>query len=214
MVSGIGFAKWIVDDDAQRAAGMEQAKGDMDKLRRIGCTRMAAPPTGATRQTDMNLFKAAERYRKLLEFGDQMGVLPQVEVWGFSKTMSRLGETTLVAIESGHPKASILPDVYHIYKGGSDFAGLNLLHGSAIQVFHMNDYPGDPPRPTIGDAHRVYPGDGVAPLNQILKTLDSNGFSGFLSLELFNRDYWKQPADQVVQTGLKKMKQAVAKAGL
>ena len=57
-----------------------------------------------------------------------------------------------VAIESGHPKACLLPDVYHIYKGGSDFAGLGLLSGSAIQVFHVNDYPADPPRETINDA--------------------------------------------------------------
>lgn len=214
IISGIGFAHWIVDDDEQRAAGLEKAKTEMDKLSRMGCTRIAAPPSGATRQTDMDLFKAAQRYRKLLELGQKMGVRPQAEVWGFSKTLSRLGETMLVAIESQHPWAAILPDVYHLYKGGSEFAGLNLLHGGAIEVFHMNDYPADPPRATISDAHRVYPGDGVAPLGEILKTLKKIGFSGFLSLELFNKDYWKQPADQVAKTGLGKMKQAVAKAGL
>jgi 2-keto-myo-inositol isomerase len=214
IISGIGFAKWIVDDDAQRAAGLEQAKTDMDKLSQIGCKRIAAPPAGATRQAGMDLFKAAERYGKLLELGKKMSVRPQAEVWGFSKTLSRLGETTFVAIESKNSWAAILPDVYHLYKGGSDFEGLNLLHGGAIEVFHMNDYPADPPRSEISDAHRVYPGDGVAPLSGILKTLDKIGFSGFLSLELFNRDYWKQPADQVVKTGLAKMKQSVSKAGL
>ncbi|MCA9022944.1 MAG: sugar phosphate isomerase/epimerase, partial [Planctomycetaceae bacterium] len=149
--SAIGFAQWIVDDDAKRKEGLEQAKRDMDTLRQIGGIRIAAPPTGATNQTDLNLFEAAKRYRALLELGDQMGVIPQVEVWGFSKSLSRLGESMFVAIESGHPEACLLPDVYHIYKGGSDFEGLGLLSGSAIQVFHVNDYPADPPRETIND---------------------------------------------------------------
>ena len=210
--SAIGFANWIVDDDASRKKGLEQAKRDMDLVRQIGGTRIAAPPAGATRQSGMDLFKAAQRYRKLLELGDTMGVVPQVEVWGFSKTLSRLGETVFVAVESGHRKACILPDVYHIYKGGSDFEGLRLLSGQSIHVFHVNDYPDDPPRKTISDANRVYPGDGIAPLNRIVSILSQNGFRGALSLELFNRDYWKQDALAVATTGLEKTKAAVEKA--
>jgi 2-keto-myo-inositol isomerase len=210
--SAIGFAQWIVDDDQKRKEGLEQAKRDMDTLRQIGGTRIAAPPTGATNQTDLNLLRAAKRYQALLNLGENMGITPQVEVWGFSKSLSRLGETLLVAIESQHPKACVLPDVYHLYKGASDFTGLRLISGSAIQVFHMNDYPTNPPRESIKDADRVYPGDGVAPLGDILRTLFSNGFRGVLSLELFNPEYWKQDALEVAKMGLEKMKESVAKA--
>ena len=212
--SAIGFAQWIVDDDEKRKQGLEQAKRDMDTLRQIGGIRIAAPPTGATKQTDLDLFEAAKRYRALLELGDEMGVVPQVEVWGFSKSLSRLGESMFVAIESGHPKACLLPDVYHIFKGGSDFAGLGLLSGSAIQVFHVNDYPAEPPREMMNDAHRVYPGDGVAPLSDIFRMIYRAGFRGVLSLELFNRDYWNQDALKVAQTGLRKTKAAVLQAKL
>ena len=112
------------------------------------------------------------------------------EVWGFSKSLSRLGETALVAIESGHPSACILADVYHLYKGGSGFAGLRVLGSAGLQVFHMNDYPANLPRTKITDADRIYPGDGVAPLVPILRDLHALGFRGMLSLELFNRTYW------------------------
>jgi sugar phosphate isomerase/epimerase len=206
--SAIGFAKWIVDDDAERRAGLEQAKRDMDLVRQIGGTRIAAPPAGATGQADLNLLKAAERYRALLEVGDELGVVPQVEVWGFSKALSRLGETMFVALESRHERACLLPDVYHLYKGGSDFSGLKLLGAQAFHVLHLNDYPRDPPRDQIADAHRVYPGDGVAPLETIFGTLRQIGFRGTLSLELFNPEYWKQDALAVAKTGLKKMKAA------
>jgi 2-keto-myo-inositol isomerase len=210
--SAIGFAEWIVDDDARRARGMEQAKRDMATLREIGGKRIAAPPAGATDRADLDLFRAAERYAALVDLGEKMDVIPQVEVWGFSKCLSRLGETTFVAIESGRAKACILPDVYHIFKGGSDFAGLGLLSGNAVHVFHVNDYPAEPKRETMKDSHRVYPGDGIAPLTQIFRTIRDNGFRGYLSLELFNPDYWRQDALQVARTGLQKTREAVSRA--
>lgn len=208
----IGFARWIVDDDAQRAQALEQVKREMDLLAQVGGIRTAAPPAGANRASGLDLMKAAERFRALLELGDQTGVTPTLEIWGSSATLSRLGEAAFVAIETGHPKASILPDVYHVYKGGSDFNGLKLLSNRMIRVFHLNDYPADPPRDRIRDRDRVMPGDGIAPLSQILRDLSDNGGGQVLSLELFNPDYWKQDALEVARTGLAKMKAAVAKA--
>ena len=211
VASAIGFAEWIVDEDNRRAQGLEQAKRDMDLVARLGGNRLAAPPAGATRET-VNLLSVAERYRALLELGDQMDVVPQVEVWGFSSTLSRLGEALFVAIESRHPQACVLADVYHLYKGGSDFAGLRLLNGANMHLLHVNDYPATPPRSEIGDANRVYPGDGVAPLTTIFRTLRDIDFRGMLSLELFNRKYWKQDPLEVARRGLSKTRQAVRQA--
>ena len=141
-----------------------------------------------------------------------MGVVPQVEVWGSSKNLHRLGQSMFVVIESGHPKACLLPDVYHTYKGGSNFHGFKTISRRTIQVFHLNDYPADPPRETIGDGDRVMPGDGIAPLTQILRDLLDNGSEAVLSLELFSRAYWEKDPLDVAKTGLAKMKAAVRKA--
>jgi sugar phosphate isomerase/epimerase len=206
--SAIGFAEWIVNDEALRKKGLEVARKHMDMVRQIGGKRLAAPPAGAVNEA-IDLFHAAERYRALLELGEQLGVVPQVELWGFSRTLSRLGEVLFVALESSHKDACMLLDVYHLYKGGSNPIGLRLLNGAAMHVLHVNDYPADPPRASITDAQRVYPGDGVAPLKSILRELRQIGFRGALSLELFNRDYWKQDAGTVAKTGLEKMRAAV-----
>ncbi|UCF15179.1 MAG: sugar phosphate isomerase/epimerase [Phycisphaerales bacterium] len=210
--SAIDFSRWIVDDDAERARGFEQVKRAMDLLAQIGGKRIAAPPAGATREPGLDLMKAAERYRALLELGDGMGVVPQLETWGSSKNLHRLGQAMFVVIESGHPKACFLPDVYHTYKGGSDFHGYKHLSAHTVRVFHMNDYPADPPRETITDRDRVMPGDGIAPITQILRDLIANGSRAVLSLELFNPVYWKQDALMVARAGLAKMKAEVSKA--
>ena len=212
VVSAIGFARWAVDDDVQRAEGFEQFKQDMDLLAQIGATHIAASPAGINRTSGMDLFKIAQRYRALLELGRETGVIPQLEIWGSALTLGRVGEAALVAIEAGHPDACLLLDAFHMYRGGSPFAGLAQLNGAAMHAFHINDYPADPPQAEINDSHRVYPGDGVCPLDSILKTLHATGFRGMLSLELFNRDYWQQPALTVAKTGLEKTRAAVQKA--
>jgi len=117
-----------------------------------------------------------------------------------------------VAVAADHPDACLLLDAYHMYRGGSGFACLKLLCGAAMHDFHINDYPADPPREELNDSHRVYPGDGVAPTDAILRDLYATGFRGALSLELFNRDYWKQDVAVVARTGLEKMKAAVQQA--
>src|SRR5438270_7469382 len=69
--SAIGFASWIVDDEAKRSAGLEQMKRDMDLVAQIGGTRIAAPPVGANGKNDPSpeLAVIAERYRAILALG-------------------------------------------------------------------------------------------------------------------------------------------------
>ena len=208
----IAFPEWLVDDEARRAKGLEQAKRNMDMVAQLGGRRLAAPPVGATDLPRLTVAQMAERYRTLLEAGAQIGVVPQLELWGFSKNLGRPSECVAVAMETGHQKACVLVDVYHLYKGGSDFHGMRLLGPEALQVLHMNDYPNDPPREKIDDSFRVYPGDGVAPLTELLQTLRRTGGQKVLSLELFNRKYWSEDALGVAKTGLARMKAAVTKA--
>jgi len=207
--SAIGFAQWIVDDEAARAEGLETAKRDMDAVAQLGGRRIAAPPAGATKDVRIDLFAAAERYRALLGVGREMGVVPMVELWGFSENLSRLGEVAFVAVEAADPDSEVLTDVYHIYKGGSEFQGLRMLRGMKMPVLHINDYPATPGRAEIGDADRIWPGDGVAPIGEVLDIFREGGGGTVLSLELFNREYWAMPAGEVVKIGLEKTRAVV-----
>jgi 2-keto-myo-inositol isomerase len=210
--SSIGFAKWIVNDDLERKKGLDEAKRDMEMVLAIGGKRIAAPPVGATDKAIPELGVIADRYRALAELGGKIGIIPEAEVWGFSKTLSKLGETILVAMESGNANACVLPDIYHLFKGGSGFDGLKLIRGKAIGIFHVNDYPKDKDRTAIKDADRIFPGDGVAPLGDVFRTLRDIGYRGMISLELFNPEYYKRDAFEVVKMGLDKTRAAVKAA--
>ena len=207
--NAIGFAQWIVNDPAARESALEQAKEEMDLLAQLGCSRIAAPPAGAQQDMTIKLDDAAERFAALVEVGIQAGVIPQLEVWGFSENLSKLSEVLYVAAACGKSDVKILPDIYHLYKGGSSFEGLKLINGKSIEIFHMNDYPSTPSREEIADKDRVYPGLGVGPVTQVLTDLKNGGGPTVLSLELFNREYWEQDPLDVAKTGLKSMKDAV-----
>jgi len=208
----IGFFEWGVADKARRQAGMAEARRNMELAARIGCRGLAAPPMGLKDVTGTDLLQLAEYYAELIKLGREYGVVPILEFWGVAKSLGHLGEALLVVAECGQPEACLLADVFHMYKGTGHFQGLKHLGPATVGLVHMNDYPADPPRDTIGDPDRVFPGDGIAPLGQILRDLKAAGYTGMLSLELFNRSYWQRDARWVAQTGREKMDAAVEAA--
>ena len=216
----IGFAEWVVNDPDRRRKGLDQAKRDFAAAAAVGSPTLAAPPTGATggtsRRDDPKFTDAvpdpaevAARYRALFDAGRDAGVRPQLEIWGFSKTLTKLSDAWHAAADSAVEGALILPDVYHLYKGGSPFAGLKLVSGSAVGIVHVNDYPALD-RAKIQDADRVFPGDGAAPLADVVKALRGVGYGGFLSLELFNAGYWKRDPLVVATEGREKLARLAA----
>jgi 2-keto-myo-inositol isomerase len=212
--SAIGFAPWIVNDPEKRRLGLEEARRDMDTIAQLGGMRIAAPPAGSGADDPVTLDDAADRYRALLELGVEMGVTPQVEMWGGHPVIGTMEKAIYIAVASGHPSACFLGDVFHTYKGGSSFDSLLLLGPAALLNYHMNDYPANPPVAEIKDKDRVFTGDGIAPIDKILQHFDKVGARPILSLELFNQTYWKMSAEECAKIGLEKMKASVAKAGL
>jgi 2-keto-myo-inositol isomerase len=117
-----------------------------------------------------------------------------------------------VAVASGRADASLLLDVFHLYKSGTSFASLRQINGASLHLMHINDYPLVADPSTLGDGNRIYPGDGVAPFRQILRDLRDSGFRGHFSLELFNKEYWAKSADENLKTALGKMRAVVRQA--
>lgn len=206
-INAIGFAPWMTDDDEQRKAGFAQMREEMQMMAELGCPRIAAPAAGVRELPD--LFKVGERYQQLVALGRETGVTPLLEFWGAS-VFHHIGQAMMAIAVANDPNVRILADVYHLYRGNSGFENLKMIDGSMIEVFHMNDYPGNIPREQMEDKDRVYPGDGVAPLKQIIADLKAMEGEKILSLELFNREYWKQDPFTVAKTGLAKMKAVCA----
>ncbi len=204
----IAFANWLVEDPQQANAEFDKAKRDMEKVALIGGRAIAAPPVGQNERPIQDWAFASQRFQRLVEVGKQVGVQPQLELWGFSQAIGNLSQLLQLASAVDSRDFGILLDVYHLYKGDSSFNALRLVNGRQMPLFHINDYPAEPGRSEIADRDRVFPGDGVAPLAQIFHDLSESGFQGALSLELFNPDYWQRDPTWVLETGLAKSREA------
>ena len=124
-----------------------------------------------------------------------------------------MSEAIHVAVQADHPDACLLLDAYHLFRGNSGFHGLKLLCGSAMHVFHMNDYPAAPAREEMTDAHRIYPGDGVAPMDSdssrpVCHRLPRSAIAGTVQSRLLGAGR----RCRSLRTGLEKMRAAVQKA--
>ncbi len=190
---------------------LEATRNRMRISAAIGSKHVAAVPSPD--RADFDIGWGTECYRRLLEIGrDEFGIITAVEFVGFLKGIHRLGQAAAIALDANDPDACLIADTFHLFRGGSGLNGVRHLDGKFIAVFHWNDVLAEPPRKEQSDEHRVYPGDGVLPLTQLLKDLKAIGYTGPLSLELFSREHWKQDLKQVAATGLEKMRQGIRTA--
>ncbi|MDX2196308.1 MAG: sugar phosphate isomerase/epimerase family protein [Cytophagales bacterium] len=187
-------------------------KNRMRMAAEIGCAHVQAIPNEIGANFDP-IF-AAKCYRQLLEIGiNEFNIIPSL-VFVKYFPLKTMGQAAQVALDANHPKAKIIPDVFHMYISEGDFEGLKLLNGNIHAIFQFNDAPKNMKREDMGDKDRVYPGDGILPLTSILKDLKASGFTGCVSLELYNETYYKQDLLQVAKTGLQKTLEVIVKAGV
>jgi sugar phosphate isomerase/epimerase len=198
--------------DEDKPKTYERLKAGLAQAAKVGAQHIAAIPT--PNRPDMNLLWAARRYAELVDLGKEAGVKVALEFAGFIQTIHTLGQGACVAVEADRPEACLVADTFHVWRGGGNFGGVKFLNGSLFAVWHFNDVPARPDRSRLNDSDRIYPGDGILPLVQLLKDLWASGFRGPLSLELFNREEYRKDPAEVAKVGIEKMRAVVAKAGV
>ena len=196
----IGFSKWCSDKPEDRKEALAQLREEMEITAALGGKFIAAPVQGIAALDRTKYDDYAERYNAILELGDETAVTPVLELWGMG-ALHKIADCAQIVIATGHPKATMLLDFYHIHRGGNDWDTLDCLNGRRLPVIHMNDFPASPSWEQLTDADRVLPGEGVCPFDSVIPKLYDAGFRGGLSVELFNKGYW---ASMDAETLLKK----------
>ena len=210
--SVIGLWNALPPDQQQWEASLKDTRRRMKMASAIGAQHIQTIPDTVGNNYDPQW--VAARYRDIIEIGlNEFNIHPAL-VFVKSFPLKTMGQAVAIAVDANHPKARIIPDVYHMHISGGGFEGLKLVRGDMIAIFQFNDAPASPALPDLKDEHRVYPGDGILPLDKILKDLKATGFKGCVSLEMYNPDYWKENLQQVAETGLRKTLDVIRRAGV
>ena len=107
------------------------------------------------------------------------------------------------------PSVGLVIDAFHFYVGGSRLEDLDGLAPSRLFIVHLDDAePGD--ASGLSDAQRLLPGEGVVPLDALVRALERSGYRGVYSLELFRPEYWTWDPTDLARRGLETMQRLLA----
>ncbi len=99
-------------------------------------------------------------------------------------------------------------DTCHFYAGNSTIESIRSIDVKKLAVFHINDVE-SMPKDTITDANRLFPGDGVIPLQSIIGAVRGIGFDGVASVEIFRPEYWAREPLSVAREAKEKSKRVL-----
>ncbi|NLX14784.1 MAG: sugar phosphate isomerase/epimerase [Phycisphaerales bacterium] len=209
----IGLWGGIPADPAKWEESLGPTRNRMRMMAAVGSKHAACIPPG--KPADVDREWCAQCYRELVQIGrDEYGISVALEFVGFIESIHRFGDAAGIAIDANIPDACLIMDTFHLHRGGSGFEGIRHIQGNFIADFHINDVPAEPPREEMSDKHRIYPGDGVLPLASVLQQLKQIGYTGPLSVEMFNEEHYAQDPQVVAETALRKTLEVIQASGV
>lgn len=182
---------------AERERALSRAEEVFEMSTKVHCPLVLACAPGEAGE----LREGAEQLGVLGDAAARHGLRIAFEFIGGAEQFHDLA-TAWEAVRLGdRPNVGLLLDTFHFHKGGSRIEDIRNTPGDKIFLIHINDCPALP-RDQLEDSNRVYPGLGAIPLAEMLAALRDVRYSGYFSLETFNRDYWASDPREVAAAGL------------
>jgi 2-keto-myo-inositol isomerase len=220
-LSSLGIQPWCINsienitprDAAGRAAVFAELRAKAAVARAIGAPAIVVVPGRAPEAMSRSerVHDAVEMLRAMSDIAGEVGLAfeflgkPGCAVPSLDLAIDIVGE-------AGCTNVGMVIDTFHFYAGGSSMADLDRVPIDRLFVVHLNGCE-DRPTGELTDAHRLYPGEGVIPSEEILWRLRNRGFDGVVSIEIFRPEYWEQDAREVARTAKAKAEAILTKAG-
>ncbi len=159
----------------------------------IECPWVLVVPGPTDGRTDVQVTSdTVATLREMADAAAEFGISVAFEFMGFPWAAVRdVAGAWEIVQEANRPNLGIIVDTAHFYAGGSTLESIREVDPERLVVLHINDVE-DVAKPDITDGHRLYPGEGVIPLQDILGAVRTIGWDGVLSVELFREEYWQQ----------------------
>jgi 2-keto-myo-inositol isomerase len=161
--------------------------------------------------SDEALERAAERAADYAEVAYPIAV--GLEPIGRTTLMGGPAAALDIAARSHKSNVGMVMDTFHFYRSQVPEQEVRAIPPEKLLLVHINDAE-DLPVEQLRDVHRLHVGQGVLPLLGTLETLNGIGYNGFLSVEIFREEYWRQPVEQVVREAKSSLDSVLSKAGI
>ena len=176
------FGLW--EPNPKRAAQIDAFRKRCEQFAALGLTRIYSPTPTTEKFTQDDYKRGVAHMRENGDIAKQFGMTIMAEAVRSSTFIGTLPTMLRMMREAAHPNVAPLLDFYHFWSGLNKLEDLDLIRPGEIGHVHFQDVP-DMPRELLDNTTRLIPGDGVAPINRMLRTLADKGYAGPLSVELF-----------------------------
>ena len=198
-------------------ADFAQVKADCAQLAKIaaqcGCRDIVIVPDPRPQgMSDAEVVaQSADEVRELAEVAAPFGVTLAFEFLAPAACSVRtLALAQKIVERAARPNLGIVFDTFHFFVGGSAMTEITPAATRLIRLVHINDVESKL-REAMTDADRLLPGEGVLPLDAMLRALKANGYDGAYSLEVMRPAYRAREIGEYMADARRKV-EAVLKA--
>jgi 4-hydroxyphenylpyruvate dioxygenase len=203
----------LLEPNADHAAAIETLKRRLALFASFGLKNVYTT-SGGTKKLAIDDYKmVADNMRSVGETAKAFDMFVSVEFVRASLYMSTLLTALKVTREAAHPNFGLMFDFYHFWSGLNKLEDMDQIRQGEIQHIHFQDVP-DMPRELLDNNTRFIPGDGVSPLNAMLRKLADKGYAGPLSVELFLPKFQKGNPYEIAREIRQKCETVMSKAGV
>jgi 2-keto-myo-inositol isomerase len=195
-----------------RAVALESLKRRCEMFASLNVSKIYAPTTTIQKFTLDDYKAGVQNMREVGELVKQFRMTAMVEFVRASSFISTLKTLLSMTHEAAHTNLRPMLDCYHFWSGLSKFEDLDLIRPGELAHVHFQDVPDMPPE-LLNNTTRLIPGDGVTPLERILRKLSEKGYSGPLSVELFLPQFQQADPYELARHIRERAEPVIRKAG-
>ena len=178
-------------DPAKLEAALRRADHKFDVMEELGTDQVLVCSSVAPDALDDD-DRIAEQLRRLAARAGERGLRVSYEALAWGRYVNTYERAWEIVRRADHPALGLCIDSFHILSRGSDPAGIRDIPGDKLFFLQLADAPYlDMDVLQWSRHHRLFPGQGTFDLPAFLGHVLSAGYTGALSLEVFN-DVFRQ----------------------
>ncbi len=191
-----------VADDHRQIMG--ECRRRMEIAKTLGSPYIIACPSYSHRGHSAELQQGVDYFYEILELGREVGIVPTIEFLGQSGQINTIEICMDFLKRVNHPDGKMVVDSYHLWRGGGKIEDFAKADVSIVSMLHINDITPEIDRAVYRDRNRILPGDGVLDLTRFIAIAREMGYSGVVSLGVYNRALWERDSLEVCIDGYQK----------
>ena len=199
--------------EAQRARNLDRAERKFDVMAALGTDLLLVCSNTQPAAFDDPACAAAD-LREMAVRAARRGLRVGYEALAWGRHVRRWREAWDIVRQADHPSLGLILDSFHTLALDDNLSGLNAVPAEKLFFVQLADAPRMSSDPLSWSRHfRNFPGQGALDVAGFARGVLAAGYTGPLSLEVFNDEFRAAPARVTARDGLRSLIYVESEAG-